>query len=213
MVVLGFSLAIAMVIGIMVPIFKTCLNQYSQAEGARQAHLVETIHGVRTIKSLAMEPMRQAEWDTRLATSLRGLAVVGRVSTAGSVATNAMDKMMQIAVVGIGAKAVFSGGMSLGSLIAFTMLASRVSGPLLQIVALINEYQDMALSARMLATIMDHPPERPADAHPATPEISGGIAFDCVSFRYPNATSIALDRVSFEVQEGESKRRRPARSG
>jgi len=203
LVVMGCALAIAAVIGVMVPMFKHRLNLLYQAEGARQALLVETIYGVRTIKSLAMEPARQAEWDTKLATSLRRLAVVGRVSTAGSVVTNAMDKMMQIAVVGIGAKTVFSGGMSIGSLIAFTMLASRVSGPLLQIVALINEYQEMALSARMLATIMDHPPEQAPDAPATMPGISGGMAFDCVSFRYPGAASSALDRVSFEVEEGE----------
>jgi ATP-binding cassette subfamily B protein len=202
-VVLGWALAIASVIGVMVPLFKKCLNQLYQAEGLRQALLVETIHGVRTIKSLAMEPARQAEWDAKLATSLRRLAVVGRVSTAGSVVTTAMDKMMQIAVVGIGAKLVFSGGMSIGSLIAFTMLASRVSGPLLQIVGLINEYQEMTLSARMLASIMDHPPERAPDAQYIQPELCGGIAFDCVSFRYPGAASGALDRVSFEVEEGE----------
>ncbi len=203
MVVMGFAAAIASVIAIMVPMFKHRLNELCQAEGARQALLVETIHGVRTIKSLAMEPVRQAEWDAKLANSLRRLAVVGRVSTAGSVVTNAMDKMMQIAVVGIGAKAVFAGGMSIGSLIAFTMLASRVSGPLLQIVAMINEYQEMAMSAHMLAGIMDHPSERAPDAKYIMPDIGGGIAFDCVSFRYPDAASSALDRVSFEVREGE----------
>jgi len=203
LMVIGFALAIAAVIAILIPSFKHCLNRLYQAEGARQAHLVETIHGVRTIKSLAMEPVRQGEWDARLAGSLRGLAVVGRISAIANVVTNVMDKVMQIAVIGVGAKMVFSGGMSVGSLIAFTMLASRVSGPLLQIVALINEYQETELSARMLATIMDHPPERAPDAQYILPEIRGGIAFDCVSFRYPDAASTALDRVSFEVQEGE----------
>jgi len=55
----------------------------------------------------------------------------------------------------------------------------------------------------MLATIMDHPPERAPDAHAILPTIGGGIAFDNVSFRYPDAPSSALDRVSFEVEEGE----------
>lgn len=202
-VVLGFAVGIAAVIGILIPSFKHCLNALYEAEGARQAHLVETIHGVRTIKSLAMEPVRQSEWDTRLAASLRRLAIVGRISTAANVLTNAMDKVMQIAVLGLGARMVFSGGMSIGALIAFTMLASRVSGPLLQLVTLINEYQETLLSVRMLATIMDHKPERAPDAHAIMPDIIGGIAFDTVSFRYPDAAASALDRVSFEVTEGE----------
>jgi ATP-binding cassette subfamily B protein len=202
-IVLAFAMAIATVIGILIPSYKHCLNQLYQAEGMRQAHLVETIYGVRTIKSLAMEPVRQSEWDTRLATSLRRLATVGRVSSAANVVTSAIDKVMQITILGLGAEAVFSGGMSIGALVAFTMYASRVSGPLLQIVALINEYQETALSARMLATIMDHPPERAPDAQSILPDIRGGVEFDTVSFRYPDAPASALDRVSFAVQEGE----------
>jgi ATP-binding cassette subfamily B protein len=74
---------------------------------------------------------------------------------------------------------------------------------LLQVVTLINEYQETALSARMLATIMDHPPERAPDAQSILPEIRGGLEFDNVSFRYPDAPGSALDRVSFTVEEGE----------
>jgi len=202
-VVVGFSLCIAAVIGVLIPSFKHCLNQLYQAEGARQAHLVETIHGVRTIKSLAMEPLRQGEWDVKLAASLRRLAVVGRISAIAGVVTTFMDKAMQITVLGLGAQAVFTGHLSMGALVAFSMLASRVSGPLLQVVGLINEYQEVALSAKMLATIMDHPPERAPDLQTILPEITGRLEFDGVSFRYPDATASALDRVSFTVEEGE----------
>jgi ATP-binding cassette subfamily B protein len=202
-IVLGFSLCIAAVIAILIPVFKNCLNQLYQAEGMRQALLVETLHGMRTIKSLAMEPVRQAEWDNRIAASARRLAVVGRVGAGAAVLTNGLDKMMQISVMGIGAQAVFTGSLSIGALVAFTMLASRVSGPLLQVVALVNEYQEVALGVKMLATIMDHPPERAPDAQTITPDIRGGIEFDNVSFRYPGASGSALDQVSFAVKEGE----------
>ncbi len=203
MTVLGFALCIATVIAILIPSFKHCLGQLYQAEAARQAHLVETIHGIRTIKSLAMEPVRQADWDSKLAASVRRLAVVGRIAAIANVVTSSLDKVMQITVLGLGAQAVFAGQLSIGALVAFTMLASRVSGPLLQIVALINEYQEVALSARMLATIMDHPPERAPDAKTIRPDITGRVEFDAVSFRYPDAAASALDRVSFTVAEGE----------
>jgi ATP-binding cassette subfamily B protein len=203
LVVLGFTLGIATVIAVLIPIFKQCLNQLYQAEGARQALLVETLHGMRTIKSLAMEPVRQAEWESRIAASVRRLAVVGRISAAAAVLTTAMDKMMQITVMGLGAQAVFTGNLSIGALVAFTMLAARVSAPLLQVVTLVNEYQEVALGVKMLASIMDHPSERPVDAQTILPEIRGGIEFDEVSFRYPDAAGSALDRVSFTVEEGE----------
>ncbi len=203
LVVLGFAACIAAVIAVLVPSFKHALNNLYMAEGLRQAHLVETIHGMRTIKSLAMESVRQADWDGAVAQSVGRHALVGKIGAAAGVITSGLERVMQITVLGLGAESVFSGRLSMGALIAFTMLASRVSGPLLQIVTLINEYQETALSARMLATVMDHPPERADDAKTIMPPITGDVEFDQVSFRYPQAVGSALDRVSFHVREGE----------
>ncbi len=203
LVVIGFAGAIAAVIGVLIPSFKHSLNRLYQAEGARQTHLVESIHGMRTIKSLAMEGVRQTEWDDSVAASVRGYAVVGRIGAVAHTLTSTLERLMQISVLALGASSVFSGRLSVGGLVAFTMLASRVSGPLLQIVALINEYQETALSVRMLATVMDHPPERPAEAKTICPPIAGDLSFEQVSFRYPGAVAAALDRVSFRIEPGQ----------
>jgi subfamily B ATP-binding cassette protein HlyB/CyaB len=98
---------------------------------------------------------------------------------------------------------VFGGHLSIGALVAFNMLSGRVSGPLVQIVALINEYQETALSVKMLGTVMDHPPERDASFKGAQPVITGEMEFDNVLFRYPGAANPALDRVSFRFEEGQ----------
>ncbi|MBU8542772.1 MULTISPECIES: peptidase domain-containing ABC transporter [Roseomonadaceae] len=202
-VVLGFSLAIALVIGAMVPSFRARLNRLYETEGARQAHLVETLHNMRAVKSLVLEGARQADWDRKLAAAVRQHAAVGRIGAAGSVATGALEKLMQIAVLATGATLVFDGQLTMGALVAFTMLSGRVSGPLVQIVALINEYQEAALSVRMLGTVMNTTPERTGTTRMARPAISGRLAFEDVTFRYPGAATPALDRVSFQVEEGQ----------
>ena len=100
---------------------------------------------------------------------------VGRIGVVANVLTTWLEKMMQISILGLGAMQVFDGHLSIGALVAFTMLSGRVTGPLVQIVALINEYQQTALSVKMLGKVMDHPPERdpdqrgtrPADRRPA----------------------------------------------
>ncbi len=69
LVVLAFALTITAVIAVIVPVFRRELKLLYQAEGERQADLVETIHGIRAIKSLALEPMRKASWDARVAAS------------------------------------------------------------------------------------------------------------------------------------------------
>ncbi len=198
-----FTLAVAAVIGVLIPTFRHRLAGLYGAEAARQAQLVETIQGMRTIKSLAMEPVRQAAWDGAIARALSNHNAVGRVATSAHVATSGLDRLMQLAILGLGAHAVFTGALSVGALVAFTMLSARVSGPLLQVVALINEYQETALSARMLATVMDAAPERAPEAASVSPPITGALTFEGVSFRYPGAAAPALDQVSFEVAEGQ----------
>ncbi|MFV3075391.1 peptidase domain-containing ABC transporter [Niveispirillum fermenti] len=202
-VVLGFSAAIACVIGAMVPKYRTELNRLYETEGARQAHLVETIHGMRAVKSLVLEPIRQRAWDGKVAKAVHQHAAVGRVSALGSVLTGMLEKLMQISVLAIGAVEVFNGQLSLGALIAFNMLSSRVTGPLVQIVALINEYQEAALSVKMLGNVMNTPPERSGRTRSARPAITGQMVFEGVTFRYSAGSNAALQRVSFAVEEGQ----------
>jgi len=203
LVVLGFSLAIALVIGAMVPTFRARLNRLYETEGARQAHLVETLHNMRAVKSLVLEPARQKAWDQKLAAAIRQHEAVGRIGAGGSVATGVLEKLMQISVLALGATLVFDGALSLGALVAFTMLSGRVTGPLVQMVALINEYQEAALSVRMLGTVMNTPPERGGGARMARPPITGRMQLEQVSFRYPGAATPALDGVSFSVEPGQ----------
>ena len=203
LVVLGFSLAIAGVIGAMVPAFRRRLNLLYAAEGARQAYLVETLHNMRAVKSLVLEPARQRSWDGQVATAVRSHGEVGRISAAGSTATSVLERLMQISVLAIGAVEVFEGRLSIGALVAFTMLSGRVTGPLVQIVALINEYQEAALSVRMLGTVMNAKPERSPHRRLARPPITGALRFDGVTFRYPGAATPALERVTFAVGEGQ----------
>ena len=203
LVVLAFALAIAGVIGIMIPTFKGYLEQLYIAEGARQTDLVETIHGMRAVKSLALESLRMKSWGQKVANSIRRRATVGYFSAIAVVLTQSLQSMMQMAILGIGATMVFDGALSIGALVAFNMLSGRVTGPLVQIVGLINEYQQTALSIKMLSKVMDHPPERDPNQRGIRPLITGHMEFDNVTFRYASGAMPALNRVSFTVEEGQ----------
>ena len=202
LVVLAFAGLITLVIGLLVPIFRRQLEQLYRAEGTRQGHLVETIHGIRTVKTLALEPLRITGWNDAVADGITRRAIVGRIGAIAGVITQTLEKFMQLAVLAIGATSVFDGSLSVGALVAFNMISGRVSGPLVQIVGLVNEYQEVSLAVKMLGTVMRHPPEQRSGEAGTTPEITGALSFDQVIFRYPGATSPALDRVSFEVEPG-----------
>jgi ATP-binding cassette subfamily B protein len=200
---LSFSIGIALWIALMVPIYRGALDKLYQAEGTRQSQLVETIHGMRTIKSLALESFNKKTWDDKTAIAVKRHASVGKIGILGNSLTTALEKVMQIVVLSVGAIDVFNGSLTIGGLVAFNMLSGRVIQPLLQIVALINEYQQASLSVRMLGTVMSHPPERDPKQIGMRPRIPGDITFDDVSFRYTGASAPAVDRVSFAVQEGQ----------
>lgn len=202
-IVLAFSLAIAAVIGLMVPTFRGYLEQLYGAESSRQADLVETIQGMRTVKSLALEGARTKSWDEKVAQSVRRRATVGYFSTLAVVITQFLQNMMQMTVLAIGAMLVFDGELSMGALVAFNMLSNRVTGPLVQIVSLINEYQQTALSVKMLGHVMNHPPERDPKQRGIRPLITGAIEFSDVTFTYQGSVTPALNRVSFKVEEGQ----------
>lgn len=200
--VLLFSALIAVVVALMVGPFKRRLRALYEAEGVRQGLLVETVHGMRTVKSLAMEPLQRKVWDDRSAQSIATRFHVEKISTLAQSVTGLMEKLMSVAIVGFGALLVFEGEMTVGALVAFNMLAGRVSGPLTQIVTMAHEYQEVALSVRMLGQVMNQKVERGGRTDGLRPPVTGDIEFRNVSFRYGPDLPWALDNISFSIQAG-----------
>jgi ATP-binding cassette subfamily B protein len=201
LIVLVFSLVICAIILALLPTYRRQLNDVNTAEGKRQSMLVETIHGMRTIKALAIEPVQRRSWDQLSADAITRHFRVARTSITGVAFTDFIGKMMPITIILIGAQSVFDQTMTVGVLIGFQMLSGRVSGPLLQIVGLINDYQQTRVSVDLLGQIMNRPPEGRGSGG-LRPEMKGEIGFDNVTFRYPGASVTALDRATFKIESG-----------
>jgi ATP-binding cassette subfamily B protein len=193
---------IAVIIGLMARTFRRRLTELYRAEGERQAMLVEAIHGINTVKALGLEPMQSRAWDQSSAHAIERRIEVGRVSTVARAASQSIEKGMLIAVVFFGVKAIFAGNLTVGALVAFQMLAGRVTGPLVQITTLINEFQEVALSVRMLGNIMNAVSE-PGMSRGLRPAVRGKMTFEDVSFNYGSSPVAALDRVSFSIDPGQ----------
>jgi ATP-binding cassette subfamily B protein len=201
-VVLGFTAASGIVVASLMGPFRRRLYELYQAEGARQALLVETVHGMRTVKSLAMEPRQGRVWDDRCAQSVSMRFGVEKISAGAQAVTGFLEKMMTLGIIALGALDVFSGEMTIGALVAFNMLAGRVSGPLVQLVTMVHEYQEVALSVKMLGEVMNQKPERDGKREGLVPEFAGRVEFENVSFRYGAEGAPALDDVSFSIDQG-----------
>lgn len=201
-IVLLFTLIIAAIVAALLPTFRRRLNALYTAEAKRQGLLVETIHGMRTVKALAIEPAQRRNWDQFSAEAITMHYRVGHLSILGNAFTDLLGKLLPIAIILIGAQDVFDQQLTVGALIAFQMISTRVSSPLIQIVGLVNAYQQTALSVRMLGEVMNRPPEGRPGAGGLRPQLAGEIDFNDVTFRYPGASVAALDRASFKVAAG-----------
>ncbi len=198
-VVLGFGALIALITFAIRGSYKDRLSDLYKAEGERQSMLVETISGMETVKALAIEPLKQEQWGQRAARTIAMHIGVGRISTLVSGMSKYLGQLMSVSILFIGVQLVFTGDMSVGAIVAFNMLAQRVSGPIIAAVGLVHEYQNAALSIRMLAQVMNREAEQTKTGG-LTPDFQGGIEFDGVGFTYKKAPTAALNNISFVVK-------------
>jgi ATP-binding cassette subfamily B protein len=202
LITLVFTMLICVIVLALLPIYKRRLNDLNTAEGARQSMLVETIHGMRTVKALAIEPTQRRLWDQCSANSINMHFRVGNLSIAGNTLTDFLGKLLPIIIIVMGAQEVFDQNLSVGSLIGFQMLAGRVIAPLMSIVGLINDYQETALAVQMMGDVMNRPSEGRASAGGLRPELAGEVSFTDVTFRYPGSSALALDKTSLTIPAG-----------
>ncbi len=202
LVVLGFTALVGGFIGSLLKTFQRRLHALYNAEGARQAMLVETINGAATIKALALEPQQRRLWETLSANTVERMFDVGRISLKARTVSHMLEQLMSVAVISIGVFLVMNQSMTVGELIAFQMLSNRVSQPLIQAITLIHEYQETGLAVKMLGHVMNAKPERPSKTRAMRPKIRGEIEFKNVYFKYPGAPDYALQDINVRFPAG-----------
>lgn len=195
--VLGLSLALQGPLSRAVRASSACAAQ-------RQAALVETLVGLETIKTTGAEGVAQRQWEqvvgqmARLALRSRWLSacVINAALFAQQAAT--------LAVVVIGVYLIADDRLTMGGLIACTILAGRALAPLSQMAGLTTRYHQARTALAGIERTMALPVERPPGKHFLhRPPLRGEIEFRAVSFRYPGRDGVALDGVSFRIASGE----------
>jgi subfamily B ATP-binding cassette protein HlyB/CyaB len=203
-IVLGsFPFYIAISAGV-TPLFRRRLDEKFQRGAENQAFLVESVTGIETLKAMAVEPQMQRRWEEQLA------GYVGasfRVLSLGNTASQAVQFVSKVATAGIlyfGAKLVIDGGLSVGELVAFNMLAGRVSTPVLRLAQLWQDFHQARLSVARLGDILNTTAEPIYAAGRARlPAIRGHIKFEHVTFRYRVDGQEVLSDVTFDVPAGQ----------
>ncbi|MCK4983323.1 MAG: peptidase domain-containing ABC transporter, partial [Victivallaceae bacterium] len=200
LIVLGFAFLMALVVAALIKPYQSRLHELYQAEGKRQGMLVEAIHGIRTVKSLAIEPVQEKSWNDSTAFAITRYFRVGKISLTAGTISQFLEKTMTVTIIWIGALSVFDKEMSVGALIAFQMLSGRVTAPLVKLVSLVHEYQQTALSVKMLGNVMNSPQE-PAGGGVHNP-LKGNISFENICFRYTPDTPQVIKNFELSIPAG-----------
>ena len=168
-----------------------------------QSFLVESVTGIETLKAAAVEPQMQSRWERQLAGYVGAGFSAAMLGNWGSQAIQLVSKLTTVAILYFGAKLVIEGDLTVGMLVAFNMLAGRVSQPILRLAQLAQDFQQAKLAVDRLGDVLNAPPEPTSASRSSLPDIRGRITFDQVRFRYrPDAPEV-LRGISFEVQAGE----------
>jgi len=189
---------------IVAPLLRHRLDDQFRRGAENQSFLVEAVAGAETVKSLAVEPHMQRRWEEQLAGYV---AASLRATNLGNVAAQSaalVSRTTTVLILWLGARLVIDQQLSVGQLVAFNMLAGRVSGPILRLVQLWQEFQQARISLARLGEILNLPAEPGSGpVHTDLPPIAGRVSFEQVTFRYGSGQPEALRDVSLEVAAGE----------
>jgi ATP-binding cassette, subfamily C, bacterial LapB len=188
------------------------LHQLSEttwlASAQRNATLIESLTGLETIKTQGAEGVIQSRWERNNLFLARMNVRMRALSSSAMYGTAWLTQGVSVAVIVIGVYLINQRELTMGALIAASMLAGRALAPAGQVVGLLMQYQGARTALESLDKLMAKPVERPSAAEGAAPflqrrELKGEIELRGVRFAYPNRDDAALDGVSFKIAPGE----------
>jgi subfamily B ATP-binding cassette protein HlyB/CyaB len=186
------------------PIFRKRLNERFSRGADNQAFLVETVTAAETIKAMAVEPQMQRRWEEQLAAYVHSSFKAQVLGNVGSQVVQYINKATMILTLYFGAKAVISGDLTVGELVAFNMLSQRVSQPVLRIAQLWQDFQQTRISVARLGDILKSPREMAQRSAASLPQMKGAITFEHVTFRYRVDGPAVLSDISIDIPAGET---------
>lgn len=169
----------------------------------KQSVLVETIGGLEMVKSVSAAPLLIRRWRDAVALHARTSLSQRLVSNISVTVVSTGQQIAYAAVVVAGVGLINAQELSIGALIACSILSGRAVAPLAQIANLLSRLNATRTAYRQLNGLMDMPIEGAGQKALKLDKVEGGIEFKGVTFTYPGATETTLKNVSLTIKPGE----------
>ncbi|MFK7732139.1 MAG: type I secretion system permease/ATPase [Pseudomonadales bacterium] len=186
------------------PVLRERLDQKFKHGAVNQAFLTESVTGMQTVKAQAVEPQMQRRWEGQLASYVGASFKAQNLSNIANQIAGFISKMTTLLIIWWGAHLVIAGALTVGQLVAFNMIAGRITAPILKLVQLWQDFQQAGISLERLGDILNAPQEPGASASGSIPErIVGKIDFERVRFRYGPGSPLVFDELNMTIAPGE----------
>jgi ATP-binding cassette subfamily B protein len=203
--VLLLALALLGVYLVFLPPLRRSYEKVIDAEQAMAAHQVETIYGIRTVKSLSLEGQKRFQRDQRVATVIETQQDFERLSNWPQTIAAPLERLIYSGSFILGCYMALSdplGTTTAGTVVVFAMISGRVAGPIAQMAGMMHSFEQARGALAQVAQVMNEPAEEGRTGEGLKLPISGRVVFDEVCFRYSPTAPFALNGVSFEIRQG-----------
>jgi subfamily B ATP-binding cassette protein HlyB/CyaB len=186
------------------PVLKHRLDQKFQHGAINQAFLTEAVTGIQTLKAQAVEPQMRRRWEDQLSNYVTASFRAMNLNNVANQAAGFISKITTLLIIWWGAHLVIGGSLTVGQLVAFNMIAGRVTAPILKLVQLWQDFQQAGISLQRLGDILNTPTESGFNPNRSTPTtLKGAVTFERVRFRYRIDGPLVLDELSLAINPGD----------
>ena len=186
------------------PLLRRQLRAAAEENAKTQSHLVEVLTGIQTVKAQNVEMVsrwrRQGFYAQYISRTFEKIIT----GTALNQASQVLQKISQLMVLWFGASMVLNGDLTLGQLIAFRIISSYVTQPLLRLSTIWQNIQELRISFERLADVIDTREESDDidKSNVTLPPLVGHVCFENVSFRFRPAQPEVLKQVNLDIPPG-----------
>jgi len=172
--------------------------------GQKHALLIQSLQGLETIKGLGAEGKMQTMWESFVAQAAFSTNTTRFILTLAVHFSMFAQNITIVGVMIVGVYQIAAQNLTMGGLIACSILSGRAMGPLTQVVSLLTRLNQSLESLKRLNQLIQLPVERPSKHHFVhRPHFQGGIEFKDVDFSYPGYKNLVLKKLNFKINPGE----------
>jgi len=180
------------------------LRSKAERNAETQSYLVEVMSGIQTVKAQNIELRSRFSWQKKYAKFVAAGFKTVITSTLANSTSQFLSKLSSLLVLWVGAYLVLKQELTLGELIAFRIISSYVTTPILRLAQIWQNFQETGLSLERLSDIVDSPQEAEIDKNNIPlPPIIGAVKYENVSFRFAASGPLQLSNVNVEFPAGQ----------